>query len=208
MRRVLGLAGPSESPVLAELVEQIGVAHDVLDPQRAPVAVLERGGFDVVLALSSTAVTSPPGAWAGAILRFVAGGGGLVCAAAPLHWFAQRPEWTTVLGAARTTPTGEDGEAEPSVCLDAGRHPVVANLDPDRASGAGPLAAARGGTARYVAPVHADVIGRCGTHPVVWTASHGGGRLVVDALAYDLSSLSHPINRSILQRAVRWVGES
>ena len=39
-------------------------------------------------------------------------------------------------------------------------------------------------------------------------AQRGAGRIVVDTLAYDAASLTLPANETILQRALRWVGES
>jgi type 1 glutamine amidotransferase len=43
------------------------------------------------------------------------------------------------------------------------------------------------------------------THPLVWTRTHGGGRVVYDALGHDVESYDAPGHVALLARAVEWL---
>ncbi|MCC6434901.1 MAG: ThuA domain-containing protein [Acidimicrobiales bacterium] len=207
MRRVLTLVSWSAALPFAHLVESMGFASELVDPLDMDCSVLERGGFDAVFVGGHPSLPlSPDRSWGEAIRGFVAEGGGLVACRAATEWFEDWPEWPEFLGARLTETrvlvdlTGRPVLPLAPVEFASRRHPVVAGLDAvldltDRLP-------------RFGAEPGTDVLAHCGDDAVVWTAVRGDGRLVVDSLAYDAESLSLPANQVILQRALRWVGES
>lgn len=206
MRRVLTLVSWSAALPFAHLVEGVGFASELVDPLDMGPTVLERGGFDVVFVGGHPSSSlSPEQPWGEAIRDFVLAGGGFVGCRAATEWFEDWVEWQHFLGVRLVESrvlvdlTGRPIDAAPVTF--AGRaHPVVAGLETvldltDRL----PRVGADPGT---------DVLARSGEDVVVWSAQRGAGRIVVDTLAYDAASLSLPANETILQRALRWVGES
>jgi hypothetical protein len=206
MRRVLTLAGRSLAGPCADLVEATGLADEVVDPVAADPERLARGGFDVVFAAGSTG--DPPRSWGEAIAAFVEGGGGLVACRPATQWFPDWERWTTFLGARLERRADAERFAVDStitsvvVQVATGRHghPLVAGFDATLTVTA-PLAG-------YGAVRSATVLASGAGGAVLWCAARGTGRVVVDALAYDAGSLSVRANRVLLQRALRWVGES
>lgn len=207
MRRALTLAAWSVARPFAELVESIGFANELVDPLDVDPQVLERGGYDVILAAGHPgSALSPERSWGEAICSFVAEGGGLVTTRAPVMWFDDWDEWPPFLGArcignvVAVDLTGRVVAPAGPVTFDQRRHPVVAGLEP--------ILDLTDDLPRFDAQADSDVLAWCDDGAVVWSAVRGAGRLVVDALAYDADSLSLPVNQTILQRALRWVGES
>lgn len=207
MRRVLTLVSWSVALPFANLVEAMGFASELVDPLDVDCTVLERGGFDVVFIGGHPSLPlSPDRSWGEAIRGFVADGGGLVGCRAATEWFEDWDEWPEFLGARLTEArvlvdlTGRLIHPLAPVEFASRRHPVVAGLDAvldltDRLP-------------RFGADQGTDVLGRRGEDAVVWSALRGNGRVVIDALAYDADSLCLPANQTILQRALRWVGEN
>lgn len=207
MRRVLTLVGWSIGLPFADFVERTGLATDLVDPLDVEPGVLERGGYDAVFAAGHPASSlTPDRSWGDAIYTFVAEGGGLVACRAATEWFSGWDEWNEFLGA-RLAPGEVALDLTEGAHHHAGhvefasrRHPVVAGLEP--------MLDLTQHLPRYRAADDTDVLAQCGSGTVVWSTRRGAGRIVVDALAYDADSLSLPANRTILQRALRWVGES
>jgi hypothetical protein len=200
MRRVLIVAAGAAARPFTDLVEATALAGQAVDPLDTPATGLARGGFDIILAAGPA---SPSTMWGEAIIDFVHAGGGLVAGRPATAWFEGWAPWVAFIGA-RPEGIGRPAAVEPAVTVtvsvQARRHPIVAGL--------GPVLRLDEAPPRY-GPVHdADVVATCDGGPVVWAASRGGGRVVVDALAYDAGSLSLRTNQVILQRALRWVGES
>ncbi len=221
MRRVLTLAGGAWAGPFAQFVEDNGCSTDPVDPSRSDASRLERGGFDVVFAVGHFAEGHSGRAgtvdrrWGEAMCGFVTEGGGLVATRAATQWFNDWDHWPAFLGGWRIleadTDTDTDAGRDPAGDLDpapgavaavefASRsHPVVAGLAPLAGLGTPP--------ACY--RLHdAQPLGHFGRGAVVWSATRGAGRVVVDTLAYDADSLTLPANRAILSRALRWVSET
>ena len=53
-----------------------------------------------------------------------------------------------------------------------------------------------------VALLTADADGH--RHPVLWAREVGKGRVVVDTLGHDHSSVEHPTHRTVIRRAATW----
>lgn len=140
---------------------------------------------------------------AAAIERFVATGGGLLALHTAVVCFDAEPAWHALCGASWNWDLSSHppvGDARVSV-TDAGRiHPITEGLDDfvvvdevygclDEEPGIVPL-------------LTGDANGQ--RHPVLWAHEVGSGRVVVDTLGHDRSSVEHPTHRTILRRAANW----
>ncbi len=140
---------------------------------------------------------------AAGIERFVAEGGGLLALHTAVICFDAEPAWHALCGASWNWDRSSHppvGDARVSV-TDAGRiHPITEGLDDfvvvdevygslDEEPGIVPLLAGEADGHR---------------HPVLWAHEVGGGRVVVDTLGHDRSSIEHPTHRTILRRAATW----
>jgi len=206
MRRVLVLAAPVTGAAFADLVEGAGGAPTVADPAVHGPDTLERGGVDVVVAVESSGDGPwPDRRWGEAVIAFVEGGGGLVCCRPAATWFAGWDRWDDLLGIRHRTG-GPDGDTsgridvESPVRFDDRAHPVTAGL-----AARPPLTVV---PAPFDAVAGTAVLAHCAGRAVVWTTGAGTGRIVVDSLAYDADALLLPARRTLLERAVRWVGET
>ncbi|HEX6883878.1 MAG TPA: PVC-type heme-binding CxxCH protein [Planctomycetota bacterium] len=137
------------------------------------------------------------------LLDFVARGGGLVLVhAATWYNWPDWPEYNRVLVGGGTRSHESYGEFAVRVTAE---HPVTAGVPPSFTI--------RDELYRFEPdPVGAGEVLATGTslasgaeHPVLWTRSHGQGRIVALTLGHDGAAHEHPAYRALLANAVRWV---
>lgn len=144
---------------------------------------------------------SPTEATRAAITDHVAAGGGLLALHTACVCFDDWPGWGDLLGAAWEWGRSSHEPIGEAVVELAGRsHPITHGLAPftltdevyeDLATrdGLEPLLTSRR---------------RGRDQPVLWARAHGRGRVVVDALGHDVTSLRHPAHGEVLRRSARW----
>jgi hypothetical protein len=131
-----------------------------------------------------------------ALEAFVAAGGGLFALHGAFASFKDEPRWTAFLGAVFA------GHAPPGPLA---VHP---------ASDPGPFAGIPAFTVRDelyrtkpVVPIDAHLVATRGTEeqPVVWTRTHGRGRVCCCTLGHTAATLRHDAVRLVVSRALAWV---
>jgi type 1 glutamine amidotransferase len=145
----------------------------------------------------------PDPALRAALLAFVERGGGLVLVhAATWYNWADWPEYNRVLAGGGARSHEEYGELGVRVVAD---HPVTAGVprsftvadelyrfEPDA-----------GGPGEVLAIGRSLATGS--EHPLVWTRTHGSGRIVALTLGHDGAAHEHAAYRKLLANAVGWV---
>lgn len=202
LRRVLILGGVSANPLLTDLVEELGMVPCAV---QGPTA-LHGAGVDVVC--GTVDGHSPPG---DAVDDFVSEGGGLVSLGA---CDGGDGDWRRLLGVAMSSGPGPGDTAAPpaptstststsgEMVLSAEDHPLVRRL------------ARRSGRRATVTSVVLDraasavVLGRVDGVAVLWTVARGEGRVVHHGGVTSDEMLHDPWHRTIVGRALRWVGET
>jgi putative membrane-bound dehydrogenase-like protein len=189
-------------------VETLRTLGEVVGYTDAPAELADWIATTEVLVLCNNQPLADP-ALRTAIFDLLERGGGLVLvhAAAWYNW-ADWPEFNRDLvggGARSHEPYGEF--AIRLVSAGSTAHPIVEGLpasftiqdelyrfEPDAAQPSEVLAVGRSLTTGA-------------EFPVLWTRSHGRGRIVVLTLGHDGAAHEHPAYRALLTNAVRWVGE-
>lgn len=229
MRRVLLITGgppyahdfPATGRELALIAEESGLAVELTDDVVDGCRRLARDGFDVVAmnALRWRMLDDRYASWRAdwelslareardALAGFVRDGGGLVGNHTAAICFDDWPEWRAMLGAQWNWTRSSHPPLGPLTVRvpDARRHPLVHGLPAtfdivDEVYGNLDL---EPDVTPLVVGSHPDG----SEHPLVWARSYGAGRVVFDGLGHDVASLRNPPNRTILQRALRWVTE-
>lgn len=203
---------------LAELVAAAGHDPVVIDHPDAAAASLDTGVAGLVVAglwwpMAGAAYDawraefgySPPPATRAALEGFVTAGGGLLALHTAAICFSDWPGWGDIVGGSWCWGVSHHpprGAVEVTV-VGAG-HPVVAGL-PSRFALVdevyGDLALRDGITVLAVAPRHdgdAD-------QPVVWTHTHGRGRVAYSGFGHDVAAVVDPHHARLLDQGLRWV---
>lgn len=221
MTRALVLSGgpghdcPTTSALLVDAIAPAGVRAEVTEDLDAGLARLD--GFDllVVNALRWRMLVERyaplrarwqyhlPGEGRRAVRAHVDAGKPVLAIHTAAICFDDWPAWAAIVGAGwdwERSCHPPIGEARVAVRRDA--HPIVAGLDDfalvdeiygfmDVAADVHPLATSP----------HAGA-----EHPLLWARTlPSGARVVFDALGHDQRSYDHPVHRTVLLRAARWV---
>lgn len=138
-----------------------------------------------------------------ALLGYLGGGGSLLAVHTAAICFDDWPEWGDIVGAAWVWGASAHPPPGPVAVRLGGSHPIVAGLDDftvvDEVYG---FMAVRPDVVPLAGAAHGGA-----EHPLLWARRFGPARVVYDALGHDAASLSHPVHRTILQRAARWLVE-
>jgi type 1 glutamine amidotransferase len=134
-----------------------------------------------------------------ALEAFVAAGGGLFAVHGALASFKDEPRWAALLGAAfdgheRPALLAAGPSADPGPFAGIPAFPATDELY--RVRPVGPL------VPRFSA---IPAGGGVAAAPILWTRSHGRGRICVFTLGHAAATLGHPSVRQVVARALAWV---
>ena len=140
------------------------------------------------------------------LLDFSARGGGLVLVH-PATWYnwADWPEYNRELvgGGAKS----HESYAAFDVRVVAPGHPVMENVLPDFTITDELYRFEPDASAKSEVLATGTSLGTKAAYPVVWTRTHGKGRIVALTLGHDGAAHQHASYRKLLANAVRWVAE-
>lgn len=205
------------SSVLAGLLAEVGVAADVTDDVEGASGEgrLARYGLVVVntlrwrmeaeryAGLRAAWAYEPSAAVRAALVDHVDRGGGLLGVHTASICFDAWPEWGDLLGGSWDWERSCHPPLGPvPVRIRSGPHAITDGLGDfeveDEAYG---FLALRPDVVTLATTAHGGA-----THPLLWARGGAtGGRVVYDALGHGPVSLSHPVHRTIVRRAARWL---
>lgn len=211
------------APALGALLAEEGIRSDITDDIEGGLAALAAGGFDMLTVyalrwcmLGNEKYAPHRAEWAfslseggrRALEGFVAGGGGLLALHTAVICFDDWAGWKDIVGGVWAWGRSSHPPYGPvEVSPTAAPHPVTAGLpafslmdevygDLDHTPDMVPLLTATAMAAGLPADREA---------PALWARTVGRGRVIVDTLGHERSSLEHPVHRRILANSARWV---
>lgn len=208
---------PATTGCLGEVLDELGLTHEVHEDVDAALATLPGAALLVVnalrwtmtcpgtperyRALAPTEGVSPSAATRAALAAHLGGGGGLLGVHTAAICFDDWPEWAAALGGAwRWGRSAHPPVGPVRIRVEAPQHPLVTGLR-DFA-----IEDEVYGFLELVPDVVPLLVGEHSgaEHPVLWAREHGGGRVVYDALGHHPPSYEVPEHREVVRRAVRW----
>jgi type 1 glutamine amidotransferase len=201
---------------VADILSASGVESDVTDDIEAGTAALGAGGYRLLTINAlrwrmladryapqrvEWAYSPSPEARRAIRAHLDRGGGLLALHTAPIC-FDDWPEWGDIVGAHWDWDTSRHPAlGEMKVWIGPEGHEIVDGLEP---FGVVDEAYAFMALRPDVTPLLTTVVEDT-EHPLLWARTAGNGRVVYDALGHDHRAYEVPAQRTILQRAARWL---
>ncbi|WP_147943414.1 ThuA domain-containing protein [Microbispora sp. CSR-4] len=200
---------PATSAALADVLAGIGVESEITEDVAGALAAPPPTGLITVNAFRWTMDGDDfaderdrwrfetPESVRRTVLDHLARGGGLLAVHTASLCFDDWPEWAEIIGGAWRWGRSYHPPIGPAKIRLGSGHPIVDGLS-------GFEVTDEVYTDLDVLP-DVEPLAYSEDQPLLWARSMAGGRVVYDALGHDTRSYAHPVRRTLLRRAARWL---
>lgn len=178
-----------------------GLAELEVTTDRDHLAVLEEGGFDLLISYADTWDDQLSDGQTAEILRFVAGGGGILVIHNGICW-QKRPEFHALVGAKFT---GHPPAGRLEFRSTGSEHPISDEVPETWSMDEEPYRFQATGATE--ATVLYEYNHEGGWHPAAWAQAFGRGRVVYLMPGHTLESFQVPAYRSLIRASAAWLLE-